>query len=50
MNIFKSYFLALLFWALRFSGNSQDRVTGKPNIIFILTDDYASNLVDLCRT
>ena len=46
MNIFKGYFLTLLFWAYAFTGNTQKRDTGKPNIIFILTDDYASNLVD----
>src|SRR5690349_13897573 len=44
MNIFKWYFLTLLFLTHPFAGNTQD--TGKPNIIFILTDDYANNLVD----
>jgi arylsulfatase A-like enzyme len=29
-----------------FAGNTQQGNSGKPNIIFILTDDYASNLVD----
>jgi len=46
MKIFKYYFLTLLFGATVFSGNTQQRDKGKPNIIFILTDDYASNLVD----
>ena len=34
------------FLANTFAGHTQDRDTVKPNIIFILTDDYASNLVD----
>jgi arylsulfatase A-like enzyme len=46
MNISKWYFLALLLLANAFAGNTQQQRTGKPNIIFILTDDYASNLVD----
>ncbi len=46
MNIFKWYFLTLLFWAHAFTGYTQQRDAVKPNIIFILTDDYASNLVD----
>src|SRR5688572_13162397 len=46
MNIFKWYFLTLLFLANAFAGNTQQHDTGKPNIIFILTDDYANNLVD----
>lgn len=29
-----------------FAGHTEDRDTVKPNIIFILTDDYANNLVD----
>jgi len=46
MNNFKRYFLTLFFAANAFTGNTQQRDKGKPNIIFILTDDYASNLVD----
>ena len=46
MRIFKSYFLTLLFLINAFAGNAQQQNAGKPNIIFILTDDYASNLVD----
>ena len=46
MNIFKWYFLTLLFFANAFAGNTQQQDTRKPNIIFILTDDYANNLVD----
>ncbi len=46
MNTFKGYFPALLFLAYAFTGNAQSPDKGKPNIIFILTDDYASNLVD----
>ena len=46
MKIFKWYFLTFLFLANAFAGNTQHRDTEKPNIIFILTDDYANNLVD----
>src|SRR5258705_13223683 len=46
MNTFKQYFLTLLFLTYAFAGNTQQRNSRKPNIIFILTDDYASNLVD----
>src|SRR5687767_9536122 len=46
MKNFKWYFLTFLFWTTAFAGNAQPRANGKPNIIFILTDDYASNLVD----
>ncbi len=46
MNIFKLYLLALVFLANALTGHTQSPHTGSPNIIFILTDDYASNLVD----
>lgn len=46
MNIPKWYFLILLFLISAFAGNAQQQHKEKPNIIFILTDDYASNLVD----
>src|SRR4026208_1705739 len=46
MNIFKIYFLTLLFGAHAFAGTAPHADSTKPNIIFILTDDYASNLVD----
>src|SRR6266498_3143598 len=46
MNIFKWSFLTFLFLASAFAGSSQHQDKGEPNIIFILTDDYASNLVD----
>src|SRR6185369_16907262 len=46
MNIFKWYFLGFLFLPGAFAGNAQQQNATKPNIIFILTDDYASNLVD----
>ncbi|MBL0336158.1 MAG: sulfatase-like hydrolase/transferase [Chitinophagaceae bacterium] len=42
----KYTFLILFFAINTFSGNAQSQVKGSPNIIFILTDDYASNLVD----
>src|SRR6476620_5506887 len=45
MNVFKWSFLTLLFLGNAFTGNTQQS-DSKPNIIFILTDDYASNLVD----
>ena len=45
MNIFKWPFLTLFFLVNAFAGNAQQPEI-KPNIIFILTDDYASNLVD----
>src|SRR5215217_389374 len=46
MDIFKWYLPGLLFLAIGFAGNAQQQDTAKPNIIFILTDDYANNLVD----
>lgn len=46
MNLLKWHFLCLFFGACIFTGNAQHRDKGKPNIIFVLTDDYASNLVD----
>jgi arylsulfatase A-like enzyme len=46
MNISKCYFPAIVFCSISFLSNAQQEVTEKPNIIFILTDDYASNLVD----
>ena len=46
MNSFKCFFLTLLTGLSIFPGNAQTTIAGKPNIIFILTDDYASNLVD----
>lgn len=46
MNIIKGFSLTLLSGVILLSGNAQTTETGKPNIIFILTDDYASNLVD----
>jgi len=45
MKIFKWFFLAILFLGNTFSITAQSS-DSKPNIIFILTDDYASNLVD----
>lgn len=46
MSSIKWYFLTLLFLANAVTGNTQHRDTGKPNIIFILTDDFAGNLVE----
>ncbi len=46
MNIYKYFFLTLLTGVNILTGNTQTAETGKPNIIFILTDDYANNLVD----
>jgi arylsulfatase A-like enzyme len=46
MNTFKWFFLTLPFLANVPGANAQQLDTGKPNIIFILTDDYANNLVD----
>jgi N-acetylglucosamine-6-sulfatase len=46
MNIFKSCFLTLFFLAGAFTAHAQQPGEKKPNIIFILTDDYATNLVD----
>jgi len=46
MNIVKYSFFILLTGVNILTGNAQITETGKPNIIFILTDDYASNLVD----
>ncbi|HEY0732435.1 MAG TPA: sulfatase, partial [Chitinophagaceae bacterium] len=43
MNIIKCYLLPFLLCA--FTANAQPK-SQKPNIIFILTDDFASNLVD----
>ncbi len=45
MNTCK-YFLPFVFFASGISINAQPPDVKKPNIIFILTDDYASNLVD----
>jgi len=45
MNIFKWSLLTLLFPGNALMGDAQ-QPGSKPNIIFILTDDYASNLVD----
>lgn len=44
MNLIKWYFLIIIFIA-SVQGNTQQNKP-QPNIIFILTDDYASNLVD----
>lgn len=38
--------LTILVLVNAFAGNAQHQSPQKPNIIFILTDDYASNLVD----
>ncbi len=46
MNKFKWYLLSFLFLTNTITGNTQKTDKGKPNIIFVLTDDYASNLVD----
>jgi arylsulfatase A-like enzyme len=46
MNKFKWYFLTALFLINSFAGKTQLQKAAKPNIIFILTDDFASNLVD----
>ncbi|MBN8672532.1 MAG: sulfatase [Chitinophagales bacterium] len=46
MSSIKWYFLTLLFPASALAGNSQHQDTAKPNIIFILTDDFAGNLVE----
>jgi arylsulfatase A-like enzyme len=46
MKTFKRHFLVGLFLTVVFAGNAQLQDKAKPNIIFILTDDYASNLVD----
>src|SRR6188508_2115568 len=43
---FQLFLLTLFILANACSGNAQDPSPQKPNIIFILTDDYASNLVD----
>src|SRR5689334_9283262 len=45
MKSYKKYFLFLFISILAVRASSQPPDT-KPNIIFILTDDYASNLVD----
>jgi len=42
----RSFLLAFLFTSTAIIINAQSSKKGKPNIIFILTDDYASNLVD----
>jgi arylsulfatase A-like enzyme len=44
--LFKCCLLIFLLLANAFTGNAQGQTSQKPNIIFILTDDYASNLVD----
>jgi arylsulfatase A-like enzyme len=44
MKHFKNYLLAFLLFVIAFCANAQQ--SSSPNIIFILTDDYASNLVD----
>jgi arylsulfatase A-like enzyme len=46
MKTIKWYFLTLLFLTHALVSNAQLQDTAKPNIIFILTDDYAANLVD----
>lgn len=46
MNFIRYCCLAILLLATEFTGNTQLPNTRKPNIIFILTDDFASNLVD----
>jgi arylsulfatase A-like enzyme len=46
MNIFKCYLLAFIFSTIALAANTQNKGSQRPNIIFILTDDYASNLVD----
>jgi N-acetylglucosamine-6-sulfatase len=46
MNLSKWNLLAVLLLPATFNANSQQQSGNKPNIIFILTDDYASNLVD----
>lgn len=46
MNLLKYIFLLLLTGVNLVKGNAQIKRTGQPNIIFILTDDYANNLVD----
>src|SRR6185436_17843269 len=42
--------IAFLLFLFPATSHSQQRNTDKPNIIFILTDDYASNLVDFMPT
>ncbi|MEO6405015.1 MAG: sulfatase [Ferruginibacter sp.] len=46
MKVFKWYFLGFLFLTDTLAATAQLRDIEKPNIIFILTDDYAANLVD----
>jgi arylsulfatase A-like enzyme len=46
MNNFRICILIFIFFAINSTGNCQERDTTRPNIIVILTDDYASNLVD----
>jgi arylsulfatase A-like enzyme len=46
MNLLKCSLLTLLIVLNINTGNAQIMETRQPNIIFILTDDYASNLVD----
>jgi len=45
-NNLKWFLPTLLFLTNAWDGKTQDPNKEKPNIIFILTDDYASNLVD----
>jgi len=45
MKTFKFSYLTFLFSAIALAGHTQ-QPKSKPNIIFILTDDYASNLVE----
>lgn len=46
MKNFKWFFLTLAICANVLNGRTQNTRKDNPNIIFILTDDYASNLVD----
>lgn len=46
MDTIKRYFLSFLFLAGAVETIAQAPAGARPNIIFILTDDYASNLVD----
>jgi N-acetylglucosamine-6-sulfatase len=46
VKVFKYFLPLLLFSFATFIASAQKENSRKPNIIFILTDDYASNLVD----
>jgi N-acetylglucosamine-6-sulfatase len=46
MSSIKWYFLILVFLATAVTAHTQHQGTEKPNIIFILTDDFAGNLVE----